>query len=32
VHIGYLAASDTVNDIKIKLGGMTVGLGLGIAL
>jgi len=31
-HIGYLAASDTANDVKIKLGGMTAALGLGITL
>ena len=31
-HIGYLAASDTVNDVKIKLGGMTAGIGVGITL
>jgi len=31
-HIGYLTASDIANDVKIKLGGLTAGLGLGITL
>lgn len=30
LSLGYLTASDTVEDVKIKLGGIRTGLGLGV--
>lgn len=30
LSLGYLTASDTVGDVKIKLGGLHTGLGLGV--
>jgi len=29
LSLGYLTASDTVEDVKIKLGGLRTGLGMG---